>query len=30
MGYGILALMLASWLASIIVYRVSGFDQLDE
>ncbi len=30
MGYGILVLMLASWLASIVVYRVSGFDQLDE
>jgi high-affinity nickel-transport protein len=29
-GYGILALMIASWLASIVVYRVSGFDQLDE
>ncbi len=29
-GYGILGLMVASWLASIVVYRVAGFDQLDE
>jgi high-affinity nickel-transport protein len=29
-GYGILALMLASWLASMVVYRLAGFDQLDE
>jgi high-affinity nickel-transport protein len=29
-GYGILGLMMASWLASIVVYRVAGFDQLDE
>jgi hypothetical protein len=29
-GYGILALMIASWLASIVVYRVAGFDQIDE
>jgi nickel/cobalt transporter (NiCoT) family protein len=29
-GYGIIALMLASWLASILVYRMAGFDNLDE
>jgi nickel/cobalt transporter (NiCoT) family protein len=29
-GYGIIGLMIASWLASIIVYRVAGLDKLDE
>ena len=29
-GYGIIGLMIASWLASIVVYRVAGFDKLDE
>lgn len=29
-GYSIIGLMIASWLASIIVYRISGFDKLDD
>ena len=30
LGYGIIGLMVASWLASVIVYRVAGLEQLDE
>lgn len=29
-GYSIIGLMIASWLASIVVYRVARFDELDE
>jgi nickel/cobalt transporter (NiCoT) family protein len=29
-GYGIIILMIASWIVSILVYRVAGFDKLDE
>ena len=28
-GYGIIGLMIASWLASIVVYRMAGFDNLE-
>jgi nickel/cobalt transporter (NiCoT) family protein len=28
-GYAIIGLMIASWLASIVVYRMAGFDRLD-
>jgi nickel/cobalt transporter (NiCoT) family protein len=28
-GYGIIGLMIASWLASMVVYRLAGFDTLD-
>jgi high-affinity nickel-transport protein len=30
LGYGIIGLMMASWLASIVVYRVMGLSKLDE
>ncbi len=30
LGYGIIGLMIASWLASIVVYRVAGLGKLDE
>ena len=30
LGYGIIGLMIASWLASMVVYRVARFDELDE
>ena len=30
MGYGIIALMIAGWLASIVIYRVAGVGQFDE
>jgi len=30
LGYGIIGLMMASWLASMVVYRVAGFEELDE
>jgi nickel/cobalt transporter (NiCoT) family protein len=28
-GYGIIGLMIASWAASVVVYRAAGFDKLD-
>jgi high-affinity nickel-transport protein len=30
LGFGIIGLMLACWLASVVVYRVTGLAQLDE
>jgi nickel/cobalt transporter (NiCoT) family protein len=30
LGYGIIGLMIASWLASMVIYRVAGFEKLDE
>ncbi len=30
LGYGIIGLMIASWLASMVVYRVAGLARLDE
>ena len=30
LGYGMIGLMIASWLASMVVYRVMRFDELDE
>ena len=29
LGYGIIGLMIASWLASMVVYRLAGFDNLE-
>ena len=29
-GYGVIGLMIASWLVSILVYRASGFDNLEQ
>ena len=29
-GYGIIGLMVASWLVSMLVYRASGLDKLEE
>ena len=29
-GYGIIGLMIASWLASMVFYRMSGLDRLEE
>jgi nickel/cobalt transporter (NiCoT) family protein len=29
-GYGIIGLMIAAWVASMVVYRVARFDELDE
>jgi len=29
LGYGIIGLMIASWLASMVIYRMAGFDNLE-
>jgi hypothetical protein len=30
MGYGIIGLMIAGWLASMVIYRVAGVGKFDE
>jgi high-affinity nickel permease len=30
LGYGIIALMILSWLVSVVIYRLAKIDQLDQ